>query len=671
MKSKILKKDKLKNNNLKTINDIQATEQYSSTINDNILQNTNINIRPNETSQEFTQKKKKFETIKFNEFPGFFYKKFDLTVYKKKCDDSREKTKSPERIYKLNHKKGNGIPDDLIERLKYLNKIINDEKFQKYYEKRPKGKKISFEQVYNYIINYYKKNNELEGLLMVYYFICNGIKYYSKQVLEKMKEEYKEEPEDNIFLDKDYFSEKNNPSPEELYSKGIAISPNNLINFFEFFLKKLEIKYKHIDGYCKLMPKKNADKKMKKIKYKTLIRTQSAKNINEEMKQLSQTINHSWNAFFVRGEWYFCDCLFASGTIEPEEDNISKLNLKQLDINNNLYNYNNIITNNTKSSEPIDTFNFYYFMAPPEYLISTHRPNDDNWQFLYKTLSFKQFYTKRLVNYGEFYKNAYKYNVELLTHKNPFILLTTKDKLKIKLKIAEHLIEANLFYSYGNTKIAEVKYLYEESSDAYILEPIFPQKGEYILKINARAIKSTDLLYWPLIDYIIKVDTYFQISNINNLLSLKESQNKEKDKVEDILPKLSRSSSIGVFTPKIISDYSKVFPPKTFKKICYDNEDFRLIEPRSNYLKRGATIRFKVIVRGAVNVSILDGNHLTSLRRFEDGIFIGQKEIETNNVSLCCLRGKNVFTEIYKFKVLKEGRIVSSKPIIPRKRYFI
>ena len=58
MKSKILKKDKLKNNNLKTINDIQATEQYSSTINDNILQNTNINIRPNETSQEFTQKKK-------------------------------------------------------------------------------------------------------------------------------------------------------------------------------------------------------------------------------------------------------------------------------------------------------------------------------------------------------------------------------------------------------------------------------------------------------------------------------------------------------------------------------------------------------------------------------------------------------------------------------------
>ena len=93
-----------------------------------------------------------------------------------------------------------------------------------------------------------------------------------------------------------------------------------------------------------------------------------------------------------------------------------------------------------------------------------------------------------------------------------------------------------------------------------------------------------------------------------------------------------------------------------------------MIEPRSGYLKKGTTFRFKVIVKEAVNVSILDGNHLTSLRRYEDGLFIGQKEIETNNVSLCCLRGKNVYTEIYRFKVLKESRILSSNPIFKRKQ---
>ena len=80
-----------------------------------------------------------------------------------------------------------------------------------------------------------------------------------------------------------------------------------------------------------------------------------------------------------------------------------------------------------------DTFNFFYFMVPPELLLSTYRPIDDNWKFILKTLSFKEFYNKRLINYGEFYMKAYKYNVKLLTHKNPFISITTKDKLKIKI----------------------------------------------------------------------------------------------------------------------------------------------------------------------------------------------------------------------------------------------
>ena len=488
---------------------------------------------------------------------------------------------------------------------------------------------------------------------MAFYFVCKEIKF-----------------------DKDCFDNneetKFNQKPENVFDEGLAVS-SGFTNLFEYILKKMEVKFKHIDGYCKLIPKKQFEK-FKKNHKKALNRIQSARNINEEIYKLRETINHSWNAFFIKGEWYFCDCLLASGSLELEEDSITKLNLKQLDINNNLFNYNNnnlTNGNNTKSIEPIDTFNFFYFMIPPEYLISTHRPIDDDWQFINKTLSFKQFFNKRLINYGDFYINVYKYNVKLLTHKNPFILITTKDKLKIKIKIEAHVIEANLFYSYAGTKIGEVKFLYEAKSQTFILEPIFPQKGEYILKINARANKSTDLLYWPLIDYIIKVDTYFQTDNFKNLLSSKEFQEKEKDKVEDILPKLRRSSSTTILTPKIISDYSKVFPPKSFKKICYDNEDFRLIEPKSNYLKKGALIRFKVIVKGAVNVSILDGNHLTALRRYEDGVYIGQKEIETNNVSLCCLKGKNVYTEIYKFKVLKEGRIVSSKPYLSKKKYYI
>ena len=121
-----------------------------------------------------------------------------------------------------------------------------------------------------------------------------------------------------------------------------------------------------------------------------------------------------------------------------------------------------------------------------------------------------------MINYGEFHKNVYKYKVKLLSHLDPFISITTKEKLKIKIKIPNHVIEANLFYSLGNTKISEVKFVYDEPNDFYTLEPIFPQKGEYILKINARALKSTDLLYWPLLDYVIKIDSFFHINSSNN-----------------------------------------------------------------------------------------------------------------------------------------------------------
>ena len=401
---------------------------------------------------------------------------------------------------------------------------------------------------------------------MAFYFVCKEIKFD--------KECYNNDEETRI-----------NQKPENVFDDGLAISLG-FTNIFEYILRKMEIKYKHINGYCKLMPKKNINSKFKKRKLKILTRTQSARNTKEEILTYNKSKNHSWNAFYIKGEWYFCDCLFGSGSIQLEEDKIGKLNLKQLDINNNLYHFNSNLKNNKMTDEEnskseneiIDNFNIFYFMTPPELLISTHRPVDDEWQFLYKTLSFKEFYNKKIINYGEFYNNAYKYNLTLLTHKNPFILISLKEKLQIKFKIYDFLIEAYLFYSFRNTKIGEVKYLYEESTDSYILEPIFPQIGEYILKINGRSIKSTDLLYWPLIEYFIKIDTYFHTDNINNLLTFKDSKINQKNKINYFLPKLNQSSSVGIFTPKIISDYSKIFPLKSHKKICYDKEDFRLIE---------------------------------------------------------------------------------------------
>ena len=601
----------------------------------------------NKTSKDFLTEK-----LKLNEFTGFFNKKFNLDLYRKIRENTRLKIKSPQKRIILTQKRGNGIPDVIFERMKFLDKKFNDPKFLKYYNNKPEKKDYNFDEVINYLVKYSKIKGDLESIMMAFYFVCKEIKFD--------KECYNNNEETKF-----------NQKPINVYDEGMGVS-SGFTNLFEYILKKMEIKYKHIDGYCKLLPKKKPLKKIKKGN--KINRVQSAKNFTETINELNDTVNHSWTAFFLRGEWYFCDCLFGSGSVEQEEDLATKINLKQLDINNNLYNYNSTMTNGntTKNNEPSNTFNFFYFMIPPELLISTHRPIDEMWQFIPKTLSFKEFYNSRKINYGEFYKNVHKYKVKLLSHLNPFISITTKEKLEIKIKVPHHLLEANLFYSFRNTKIADVKYIYDETNDIYILKPIFPQKGEYILKINTRALDSTDLLYWPLLDYIIKIDSFFQVNEDTNFLTQKETKLKTKKLVKEIFPKLNKNSSAkNLFTPKIVTDYSKIFPPKTVKKICYDKEDLRILEPKNCILKKGINSKFRILAKGAVSLSILDGNHMTFLKRHEDGIFFGQREIETNNVSLCCLRGKNIFTELYKFKVLNNDRILSSKPTQKRKKFLL
>lgn len=597
----------------------------------------------------FNKSSKEYLTEKTNlpNFAGFSNLKFNLDLYRQIKNNIRLQLKSPKKPPKPNQRRGNGIPNNIFERLNFLGKKFNDQKFINYYNKKPEKKAYNLDEIVNYLIKYSKVNTELDSVMMAFYFICKEIKF-DRDCYDNNRET------------------KNNQSPINVYDEGLAVS-SGFTNLFEYILKKMKIKFRHIDGYCKLMPKKEGNKKLKN---KKINRVQSAKNYNETINELNETINHSWNAIYIQNEWYFCDCLFGSGSIEQDEDLITQINLKQLDINNNIYNYNSSMTNgtNTKNNEIPDSFNFFYFMIPPELFISTHRPLDDTWQFIPKTLSFKEFYSKRLINYGEFYKNVYKYNVKLISHKEPFISITTKEKLKIKIKVPNHLIEANLFFSLGNTKISEVKYAYNESNDVYTLEPFFPQKGEYTLKINARSLTSTDLLYWPLLDYIIKIDTFFQTNPYMDYETQRETKIKNKGKIEPILPKLNKSSSLKIFTPKIIQDYSKIFPPKNFKKICYDNENFKLIEPRSNLLRIGTVSRFKVVAKGALSVSILDGNKMTFLKKHEDNLFIGEREIETNNVSLCCHKGKNVFTEMHKFRVLVQSRVLSAKPLLKRKK---
>ena len=639
--------------NQKSQNDLDNLDKKS--LNENV---SNDLIESN-TAQNFLKNNTK--PILFKEFKGFFYKKFNLTSYKKERDDSRERLKSPQYKYKPNHKKGNGVPNDLLPRLKYISKIINSEEFIKYYQNKPKGKNVKFEEILNYILNYAKNHNELESVLLVYYFICNDIKYYNKEALKNLREKYKNKAEYSIFLDTQFFDEGYNPEPKEVYMKGISLNPKYFASVFEYFLKKMEIKCKHIEGYCKLMEENDTEKNnlLKKLKHKNFAnhfsqRSKSTSSIQELQILPEYTINHSWNAVYMKGEWYFIDTFFGSGGFVKDIP----------------------VPQTQKNRKQIKNFfNSFYFMTPPEYLISTHRPIEDRWQFLKKTVTFSQFFYKRLINYGEFYHGVIQNGVELLSHKYPFIEIKKNEKLDIKLRLIDHILEGELYTPNLLNKIGEIKTLYEDETKIYFFEPIFPNVGEYILRITSRPIITSDLIYAPLLDYKIKVknpDSYVYFEKYKLIKRGENSKLKEKNNDTNntnlFLPKLNSISNIRI-QPRIINDYNKILPSKTNKIICYDNRNFYLIEPRTKILRKGIKFKFKIKIKGTSNVSLLDGNHWTPLKRVEEDVYEGIKEIETDNVSICCLRNKNVFTEVIKFMIHKD-RSILSRSLFPQVKRF-
>ena len=71
-------------------------------------------------------------------FKGFFNKKFNLTKYKNDRQNAVALSHSLEKIIKPHQLRGNGIPNEASERIRYIKKIFTSEKFQNYYKKRPK-----------------------------------------------------------------------------------------------------------------------------------------------------------------------------------------------------------------------------------------------------------------------------------------------------------------------------------------------------------------------------------------------------------------------------------------------------------------------------------------------------------------------------------------------------
>ena len=377
--------------------------------------------------------------------------------------------------------------------------------------------------------------------------------------------------------------------PDNVLRKGVALS-EGFNKLFEYMCNKKHLKYKVLHGNCKLIP----------------------------LKKKGENTNHVWNAIYFKGEWYFCDLTMGSGGIGE------------------------------KSIREETFFNPFYFLTPPEYLIITHRPNEDEWQMNEKTITEKQYYKRRLIDVGAFYQKVYEYNIKLLSHDFPSITISNNE-LIIKIHVLHTVVQSELFYSNGKDKITDVKYSYDENNNIFSFEPSFPGNGDYIIRILGRKATSTDLLYGRLLDYHVRVcdSTY---SRFNRFQMLRPKHNKRNSIVNTSMPQIRNDFPQA----RIINDYNKIFPSKTNKKICFDNSGTYIFEPKSSVLKRGNEIKFKVKVKGALVVAVLDGKKWTYLKRKDDMIYEGQTVVQSEIVSICTLKACNVYTEVFRFKTYKD-----------------
>lgn len=370
---------------------------------------------------------------------------------------------------------------------------------------------------------------------------------------------------------------------------GLALN-EGFNKLFEYMCNKKHLKIKVLHGNCKYLP----------------------------LDRKKGNTNHVWSAINYKGEWYFCDLLMGSGGI------VEKNTLEET------------------------YFNPYFFITPPEYMIITHRPDDDEWQLNAKTITEKQYYKKKFLDVGAFYQKVYENNIQLLTHDFPCVTIS-KPSIAIKILVLNTVIQTDLYTGNGKEKIQEIKYSIDEDSNEITIETNFPSNGEYIIRILGRPTTSTDLIYSKYLDYKIRIcdESSFRFNRF-----------------KIAKPKIRKpSASISITTipqkfdfphTKIITDYTKIFPTKTNRKICFDNDGAYIFEPRSMMIKKGNEVKFKVRVKGALVVAVLDGKKWTYLKRKDESVYEGQTVIQTDNVSICSLKACNVYTEVFRFKVYKD-----------------
>ena len=485
------------------------------------------------------------------------------------------------------------IPSKLFDLYNLFHSIFDDFDFQVYVSRTPPRKTNSIENVAKYLFDF-KFNNQIEFTHYATFFY-----YLTNEFKPKIENENEKNQKENVSTEKDL----------ELIFKNEFVSNFQIVKIFEAMCKFCEMKFRHIKGFCKL----NCYPKFKR---------------NSEIY-----FNHVWNAILIQNNWYLIDVFHGLSKPKNEYE-------KSIEKNNS--NDNNYFSTN---------FNPFFFMTPPNLLIESHLPFDDFNQLTLKTIPNNFFIQRRNLKLNDFYKNVYKYKIELLTHVFPVI--HSSKNLIIKLKLEKMLIQANLFNFNFKYKISEVKFNINDKTHIYSLEPHFPENGEYFIQINFRPDGSENLNYSNLINYKLLIDDSREeyIEKLKRERELKEKKemflkslynnnnNKRKRAQSSRLPKM------GIIIEKDKLNYFL----KT-KKYNYDSVGAHLYQPRNGRIRIGNDTNFRVKIPDSVGCIVLDNDRWNYLKRREKDVYEGVVNCQNENVIICSVKNNNVVTEVFHLK---------------------
>ena len=288
----------------------------------------------------------------------------------------------------------------------------------------------------------------------------------------------------------------------------------------------------------------------------------------------------------------------------------------------------------------------FYFLTPPLFFLENHLPYEDKYQFVSRTLKVKEFTRKNTIFTENFYNKIFKYNITLQNRTSPEFDCNDSETI-IKFIVDNMDLEVGLFLNGKKMPEENTKLTDNDLRSNYQLTLIFPTNGEYILNIIGKQQHSINEERYDLLSYKINV-------KITNIISHEPKKKVVKKKIvipnfRSVSPFYEKKQDKGdIRINKCASDFGE-----KIKNKCYDNNNAYIFEPRSKILRIGQDARFKVRVRNAKTVFVLDGRKWNYLKKKDDDIFEGIIPIKCENVVVCALRNNNIYTEVSEFLAIK------------------